>query len=81
MFVRGVPVLVAAGTLLGVVAPALADDGAVPGVPTVDALASVGLDCGFRSDANSDPTLAGDDDDGGWLIAVLTVPANLAARI
>src|SRR3954469_21597010 len=41
---------------------------------------SVGLGCGFRSDASSEPTLAGDDEDGGWLIAVLTILTERAAR-
>src|SRR4051794_20705582 len=45
-----------------------------------EAAAPVGLGCGFRSDASSEPTLAGDDEDGGWLMAVLTIPTERAAR-
>jgi hypothetical protein len=50
------------------------------GLPTVDALESVALGCGFRNDASSEPTLAGDDEDGGWLIAALTILTERAAR-
>src|SRR4051794_28721867 len=72
IFVRGELMLVA-----GAAVPPSVNDGIAVGL---DALVSVGLDCGFRNDASSEPTLAGEDEDGGWLIAVLTILTERAAR-
>jgi len=56
------PATIGAGAAPGVRGPPSSE---ADGVRTVDGGAPVGLGCGFRSDASSEPTLAGDDEDGG----------------